>query len=100
MIELASVIRDLRFELEQAVAAVGDDPAMRFELGPIELEVAVAVERSAAAGSKVRFWVVDGSGDAKVGKTGTQRVKLALTPKLNPDVHPPYVSGAGMPGER
>jgi hypothetical protein len=100
VIELASVIRDLRIELEQAVAAVGDDAALRFELGPVELEVSVAIERSATAEARVRFWVVDASGSGKVGSTGTQRVKLALTPKLNPDVHPPYVAGAAVPGER
>lgn len=70
VIELASVIQDLRVELEQAVAAA-DGAGLLFELGPIELEVSVAVERSTTVGGKVRFWVVDTSGDGKVGATDT-----------------------------
>ena len=58
MIELAEVIRGLREELQRAIAA-GEGEALRFELGPIELEVSVAVQASAQAGAKVRFWVVE-----------------------------------------
>ncbi|WP_194908972.1 trypco2 family protein [Catenulispora rubra] len=98
MIELASVIRDLRVELEQAVVAA-DGAALRFELGPIELEVSVALEREAGSGTKVRFWVVQAGADGKIGTTNTQRVKLTLTPRLAPDDRSPYVSGEIMPGE-
>lgn len=98
MIELASVIRDLRTELEQAVVA-GDGAALRFELGPIELEVSVAVERSATAGAKVRFWVVDASADGTTGTTGTQRITLTLTPKLTASGKSPNVSGPAEPDE-
>jgi len=99
MIELATVIRDLRTELQGAVAA-GDGAALQFELGPIELEVSLAVERSSTAGAKVRFWVVDTSGDTKLGSTSTQRIKLSLTPRLNPSGVSPYVSGAAEQDER
>jgi hypothetical protein len=40
LIELAEVICQLRAELDRARAAAADE-ALRFELGPIELEVAV-----------------------------------------------------------
>jgi len=53
------VIRDLRDELERAIAA-GEGEQLRFELGPIELEATVAVERSDGASGKVRFWVAEG----------------------------------------
>lgn len=99
MIELASVIRDLRAELEQAVVAA-DGAALKFELGPIELEVSVAVERSAAVGAKAKFWVVEASGDGKVASTGTQRIKLTLTPKLSPGGASPYVAGSAEPDEQ
>jgi len=99
VIELASVIRDLRTELEQAVVA-GDGAALRFELGPIELEVSVAVEQSATAGAKVRFWVVEAAADGTIGTTGTQRIKLTLTPKLAAGGASPYVSGPAEPDER
>lgn len=99
MIELASVIRDLRTELEAAVAAA-DGSALRFELGPIELEVSLAVERSATAGAKLRFFVVEANSDGKAGSTGTQRVKLTLTPSLSPGGRSPYVSGTALTGEQ
>jgi hypothetical protein len=98
VIELASVIRDLRAELQYAVAAA-DGEALRFELGPIELEVAVAVERSAKAGGKLRFWVVEAHADGELDATRTQRIKLALTPRLADGAATPYVFGNAMPGE-
>lgn len=99
MIELASVIRDLRDELERAIVA-GTGEALHFELGPIELEVSVAVDRSGAAGAKVRFWVVELGADAALDATSTQRVKLVLQPRLAVSGSAPFVSGAAEPGER
>lgn len=97
-IELAGLIRDLRAELESAVVAA-DGARLRFELGAIALEVSVGVERSASTGAKVRFWVVEGSGDGKVGSTGTQRIKLSLTPRLDPGGEKVAVSGPAEPDE-
>jgi hypothetical protein len=99
VIELASVIKDLRAELEGAIAA-GDDAALRFELGPIELEVSVAVERSGGGQAKVRFLVVELGADGKVDASSTQKVKLTLTPRVAGTDTPPYVSGQVVPGER
>lgn len=46
MIELADVIADLRDELDAARRrGTGED--LRFELGPVELEVSVAVQKDA-----------------------------------------------------
>ena len=98
MIELANVISDLRGELEIAVAA-GVGEALQFELGPIELEVSVALERTAGAGAKVRFWVVELGADAKADKNSAQKVKLTLTPRLSATGAAPYVAGAAVPGE-
>ncbi|MFF2963309.1 trypco2 family protein [Streptomyces sp. NPDC057963] len=81
MIELATVIRDLRKELERAVVAA-EGEALRFELGAIELEMTVALERSGHAGAKVRFWVVETTAEATAGAISTQRIKLALQPTL------------------
>ncbi|GCD99270.1 trypco2 family protein [Embleya hyalina] len=99
MTELTAVIRDLRAELEAAVTAA-DGAALLFELGPIELEVSVAVERSATAGANVQFWVVEASGEGKVGSTGTQRINLSLTPRLNPGRATPLVSRAAESDEQ
>lgn len=99
MIELARVIKDLREELEEAVAGA-EGAALRFELGTIELEVSVALERSGNAGAKVRFWVVESGAEAAVSSTGTQRITLALKPTLVGSGEPPYVSGLADAHER
>ncbi|MER5908682.1 trypco2 family protein [Streptomyces mirabilis] len=99
MIELASVIRDLRDELEGAVAA-GAGEALQFELGLVELEVTLAVERSGGVGAKVRFWVVEMGVDAKQDAAHTQRIKLSLTPRLAEGSATPYVSGEAEARER
>ncbi|MFF2653912.1 trypco2 family protein [Streptomyces sp. NPDC058045] len=77
MIDSATVIRELRDELERAVVA-SEGEALRFELGEIELEVSVALERAGQAGAKVRFWVVETGAEARAGATSTQRFRLAL----------------------
>ena len=99
MIELAEVIAELRRELEKATAAARD-AELRLELGPIELEVAVAVEREAAGAAKVRFWVVELGGDAKVTDSSTQRITVTLHPRLASSPVTPWVSGDPAAGER
>jgi hypothetical protein len=99
MIELAEVVRELRGELDRARAAAGDEE-LRFELGPIELEVTVGLVREGGAGAKVRFWVVELGGDARATATSTQRVKLTLQPTLADAAARPYVSGEEKRRER
>ena len=73
MIELADVIADLRDELDTARRrGTGED--LRFELGPVELEVSVAVQKDAGGNAKVKFWVVELGADGKVSSTATQRI--------------------------
>ncbi len=119
MIELADVIRDLRSELDRARSA-SEQEALRFGLGPVELEVTVALDREGKTGGKVRFWVVEVGAEGKVASTSTQRIKLTLHPTLGipgdggepgsaevtatatpatPAVSV-YVHGAAVPGER
>ena len=99
VIELASVIRDLRDELERAVVA-GEGEALRFELGPIELEVSVAIEVGAQAGAKVRFWVVGLDSQGSMDRASTQRIKLILSPKLGASDVSPLISGDARSAER
>ncbi|MFG2864416.1 trypco2 family protein [Streptomyces sioyaensis] len=99
MIELASVIRDLREELEQAVVAA-EGETLRFELGTIELELSVALERTGHAEAKVRFWVVESGADATVHATSTQLIKLALQPTLQGSLDPVFVSGSACRNEK
>jgi hypothetical protein len=99
VIELHDLIRDLRSELEEAMADAPDE-GLQFELGPIELEVSVGVERSGGAKAKVRFWVVDLESDGRLAGTSLQRVKLSLTPRTAGSTASPYVSGRERPGEK
>lgn len=50
LIELADVIGELRSELDRARQA-GSEAELRFGLGPVELEVTVALERPAGRSS-------------------------------------------------
>lgn len=99
-IELAELIGQLRAELSAAMAA-GEGEELRFELGPVELELSVKVDREAAAGGKVRFWVVDASTDGKLVSGTTQTIKLTLDPHRagSPGVSP-VIHGRSRAGER
>ncbi|MFD7608371.1 trypco2 family protein [Streptomyces mirabilis] len=81
MIELSDMIRQLRQEL---YAAMADGPAgpVRFELGPVEIEATVAVDREAGVGGKIGFWVVEANADGKLATSQTHRISLTLQPTL------------------
>lgn len=81
MIQLSDMIRELRHELNAAVAD-GEGEAVRFELGQVEIEATVAVDRSADTGGKVRFWVMELGGNGKYASSETQRITLTLQPKV------------------
>ncbi|MEV0172917.1 trypco2 family protein [Streptomyces sp. NPDC050803] len=100
MIELAEMIEELRRELTTArTAAAGED--LYFEVGPVELEAAVAVERSATAGGKIRFWVVEAGADGRLADSVTHRVKLTLDPRTRSGGgRAPWVSGDEAERER
>jgi hypothetical protein len=83
VIELSDMIRELRSQLNTALAD-GTGEAIRFEAGPVEIEATVAVTREAGADAKVRFWVVDASTKGTYANAQTQRVKLTLTPTTVP----------------
>lgn len=99
MIELAQVIRELRTELNAAIAD-GAGEELQFTVGPIELELTVAVTREAAAGGKIKFWVVEANGQGRLGDVTTQLVRLTLEPKLASTGRPPQVSGQADARER
>nr|WP_062340187.1 trypco2 family protein [Herbidospora sakaeratensis] len=99
MIELHELIRDLRSELMEAMAAAPEE-GLQFELGPIELEVSFGVEKSGGGGAKVKFWVVSLESEGKVAATSLQKVTLTLSPRTAGSSAPPYVSGRERLGER
>jgi hypothetical protein len=94
MIELTEVIGELRRELQEAINA-GEGEQLRFELGPVELEATVAVEKGGGGG----VWVLELGGDAKAGQVSTHRVKLSLQPRLAGGGRV-WVASDEAPGER
>lgn len=99
-VALAEVVANLRAELTEAMRA-GADEELRFELGPVELELTVAVDKEAKPGAKVKFWVVELGAETAIGSTSTQRIKLTLDPRhtARPDRRP-TISGPEASGER
>jgi hypothetical protein len=99
------VVRQLRAELNEAIGDA-EGERLRFELGPVELSLAVTVGREAAPGAKIRFWVVDAGMGAKISREAVQHIKLVLSPRdmsapLGPDHKPvaPLIGGKPMNGE-
>ncbi|MET9524804.1 trypco2 family protein [Streptomyces coeruleorubidus] len=102
MIELSEMIRQLRWELNAAMAD-GAGERVRFELGTVEIETTVAVDREAEANGKVRFWVVEAGGSGRDTRSRTQRITLTLQPKaVAPDgtSRNALISGGEVDGER
>lgn len=97
MIELAEVISELRRELQEALTAGADAP-LRFELGPVELEATVTVERGTSGSGRVRFWVVELGGEGSVSHGATQRLKLVFQPTMAG--RPAVITGPEVQHER
>jgi hypothetical protein len=99
-VELSDLIAALRRELTVAMRA-GEGEDMRFEAGPVELELTMCVEKSAGPEAKIRFWVFDVGASANRSRSDTQRVKLTLDPRRIAAPHDrPLIAGPSLPGER
>jgi hypothetical protein len=94
---LTEVIAQLRAELAEAMRA-GEDEQLRFELGPVELELTVGVDKEAKPGAKAKFWVLEMGTEARFSTTSTQRIKLTLDPRHGG--RRPEIAGAAVPHER
>ena len=104
-VELASVVRQLRAELNEALADA-EGERLRFELGPVQVSLSVTVGREATPGAKVRFWVIEAGADAKLSREAVQEIKLVLTPvdtqaPPGPGGKPasPLIEGGAVEGE-
>ncbi len=98
-VELAQVIGQLRQELSAAMRA-GEGEDLLFELGPVELELTVAVSKEAGPNAKVRFWVIELGAEGKAGSQATQRITLTLDPRRRGVAGKPLISGSEQDGER
>ncbi|MCO5993911.1 trypco2 family protein [Actinoallomurus rhizosphaericola] len=76
-IELAQLLTALRSEIDRArISALDQD--VRFRINSIDLELQVAVEKSAEANAGVKFWVISIGGKAAAKSVGTHIVRLSL----------------------
>ncbi|WP_432523004.1 trypco2 family protein [Kineococcus sp. SYSU DK006] len=80
-IELADAVAAIRDELLTAAGrAAGQEIA--FAVGPIEMEFGVELRADAKVKAGFKAWVLASiEGEAGVGRTGTHRVTVTLTPK-------------------
>ena len=102
-VELASVVRQLRAELNEALADA-EGERLRFQVGPVELSLTMTVGREASPSAKIRFWVIEAGADAKLSREAVQEIKLVLTPvdtqaPVGPDGNAPAPQIMGMPVE-
>ncbi|WP_327138051.1 hypothetical protein OG585_07460 [Streptomyces sp. NBC_01340] len=99
-VELPELIGQLRAQLSEAMRA-GETSDLRFELGPVELELTVSVEKEAKPGAKVKFWVMEVGGEARAASITNQRIKLTLDPRrASQPTRRPLISGEEASGER
>ena len=76
---LAEAISQLRRELSVAMEAARDE-ALQFRLGPVELELQVALATKAGVKGESKWVVVSFGADAGAEHKRTHTVKLTLTP--------------------
>lgn len=76
---LREAIAALRAELSDSITASAGEQ-LRFEVGEMELEFQVEVERVAEGGGGIRFWVVELGGKASRTSTVTHTVTIPLKP--------------------
>ncbi len=77
---LADAIAALRRELTTATAA-GKDSALRFGLGPVEMEFLLEIRREGGGEGGVRLGVVTVGAKGAITNASTHRVKLSLQPQ-------------------
>lgn len=77
---LADAVKGIRAELDAAMAeGVGNN--VQFEVGPVELEFAVDIQKDAKADFGVRVWVLSLAAKGGAGQDSTNRIKVVLNPK-------------------
>jgi hypothetical protein len=80
---LADTIAAVRRELSAAQTA-GQEQAVQFRTGPVELEFDVAVTRTRGVEGGVQIWVLTLGGKLGREHATTQRIKVTLQP-VNPE---------------
>jgi hypothetical protein len=81
-VRLADAVQGIRAELDKAMSA-GADQEVQFEVGPIELEFVVDVQKEAKGGIGVAVWVLSVTGKGGASRESTNRIKVVLNPKTS-----------------
>lgn len=79
-ISLADAIGQLRRDISEAVAKSKDQDIL-FEVGQVEMQFEVAVEREVGGSAGVKFWVVNAEAAASTTRTGTHTLTVPLLPR-------------------
>jgi hypothetical protein len=98
-IGLVDAVMALRAELSAAVEA-GRGESLRFELGPIQMELAVTVRREAGGSAGIQFGVVSVGGKGGVSNETIHRLTLALTAKEADSGRAPEIASVDPKGDR
>jgi len=77
---LKETLEALRIEISESILD-SDGKEIRFEMGEIELEIQVVVEKSKEGKGGVKFWVVEMGGVARNIDAITHKIKITLKPK-------------------
>ena len=77
---LKETLEALRIEISESILD-SDGKEIRFEMGEIELEIQVVVEKSKEGKGGVKFWVVEMGGVARNIDAITHKIKISLNPK-------------------
>ncbi|MCS6813965.1 MAG: hypothetical protein NZ772_10420 [Cyanobacteria bacterium] len=78
-IGLRETLEALRKELSEAIL-VSEGKQVRFEVGEIELEFQIAVEKTADGKGGINVWVLELGGSASEKNVTMHRVKIPLKP--------------------
>ncbi|MFE3121858.1 trypco2 family protein [Streptomyces hydrogenans] len=80
-IPLVDAVAAVRDELLEAAARAGDNPAVVFAVGPVEMEFEVELRADAKAKAGFKLFAVGVETEAGVSRGRTHRVSFTLTPR-------------------
>ncbi|MEV4433143.1 trypco2 family protein [Streptomyces sp. NPDC049555] len=95
--ELGETVGAIRAQLQQAMQDGRDEP-LKFKVGPVELEMTVAVKKEAGARTKVFVLPWTGEADGRRTSERTHRITFTLQP-VDADDEDAKISGTvdGLP---
>ena len=78
-LSLKETLEALRVELSESIL-VSEGKEIRFEMGEIELEMQIVIEKSKDVKGVVKFWVVEMGGGMATKDSITHKIKIPFKP--------------------